>query len=387
MAVLVGMGWCVGPGAAARASSDSEAELERDANDIEKRIAASGTLYGNASLDDYVQGIANRVTTPGSSPPIRVKVVRSPWPNAYVLPNGAAYVTTAMLTLLENEAELACVLAHEGVHLEDRHALAALQAQRGREVGVLLLLILAGVAGAHYSGIGGVGQMAAGLTEDAGRLWMTSAYSGYSRDNERAADHGGFERMTASGYDSGQAARVFEILLEAAGPETQAARPYYASHPSLEERIASYRSLLTASAIQSGRVGETEYVQAVGDLPLDQAEIWLRADMPVAAEGAVQRYVARRPDSARAHYLVGESWRQRTDLADWRARAMASYELAVKAGSPPPDALRQLGLLRREQGDMAAARAAFEQFLAAEPDAPDAGLVKLYLRQMAPTGD
>ena len=37
-----------------------------------------------------------------------------------MLPNGASYVTTGMLDMLDNEAQLACVLGHEMTHLKNR---------------------------------------------------------------------------------------------------------------------------------------------------------------------------------------------------------------------------------------------------------------------------
>ena len=89
-------------------------------------------LYDDAGLDSYVQGVADRLRRPDDTEPIRVRVLKGPWPNAFVLPNGSAYVTTALLDVLGNEAQLACVIGHEMTHLSGHHAVDELRAQRAR---------------------------------------------------------------------------------------------------------------------------------------------------------------------------------------------------------------------------------------------------------------
>ena len=52
----------------------------------------------------------------------RFRVMNEPLPNAFALANGSIYVTTGLLSLLENEAQLASVLAHEETHVLNRCA-------------------------------------------------------------------------------------------------------------------------------------------------------------------------------------------------------------------------------------------------------------------------
>jgi beta-barrel assembly-enhancing protease len=245
-------------------------ELRRDADDIEKRIATSGLLYGQPELDAYLQGVADALVRPEDREPIRLKAIKGPWPNAFVLPNGASYVTTAMLDMLDNEAQLACVLGHEMTHLVEQHALQEMRAQRTRQGWATALAVLIGAVGAYYGG-SQAGAALADLTASAGQLWTISAVSGYSRDNEREADRMGFERLLASGYDTAQAPAVFELLLARTPDEAPGTRPYFATHPRLEERIASFREL--ASAQPGGPAGTTNaerYLVAIGELPIEQ---------------------------------------------------------------------------------------------------------------------
>lgn len=370
------------PAMPASVPSKEEAELVRDADDIEKRLSSSGQLYGSATVDAYVQSVADAVRSPTDTTPLRARVVKSPWPNAYVLPNGAAYVTTAMLAMIDNEAQLACILGHETTHLAQHHALKATREQKVREGFLFALSMLAGVAGTYYTGYGDVGTLLANLTQSAGQLWMLSAISGYSRDYEREADALGFERFAAAGYATDEAPRVFETLLARTVDAGDKVRPYFASHPKLEERVASVKALAASHPVAGGRTEEARYAAALGELPLDQAESWLKSGDAVQAQRTVDRYLTRNPQSSRAHYLAGECWRQQPDRPDWFGNAVAEYERAAALPAPPPDALRQKGLLHRERGQAAESRAAFEKLLALDPQAVDAGLIRMYLQEM-----
>lgn len=358
-------------------------QLRKDADDIEKRLSTSGLLYGQAELDAYLQGVADALVRRDDREPIRLKAIKGPWPNAFVLPNGASYVTTGMLDMLDNEAQLACVLGHEMTHLVEQHALSEMRAQRTREGWSTALAVLIGAVGAYYGG-GQAGAALADITASAGQLWTLSAVSGYSRDNEREADRAGFERIVAAGYDTTQAPVVFEQLLARTPDEAKGARPYFATHPKLEERITSFRELASARPDASpGKVEADRYFAAIGELPIDQALLLIHAEQPALAQLSIDRYLARHPDSARAHFVAGEMWRARPGEAGAIDNALAAYGRAAALPGTPPDALRNKGLLHRERGELPLAREAFEKYLALDPQAVDAGIVRLYLQELS----
>lgn len=358
-------------------------ELRRDADDIEKRISTSGLLYGRPDLDAYLQSVADGLHRPEDGEPIRLRAIQGPWPNAFVLPNGASYVTTAMLDMLDNEAQLACVLGHEMTHLVEQHALQEMRAQRTRQGWATALAVLIGAVGAYYGG-SQAGAALADLTASAGELWTISAVSGYSRDNEREADREGFERLVAAGYDTAQAPLVFELLLGRTPDDAGGVRPYFATHPRLEERIASFRELAAAQA--GGPVGATyaeRYLAATGELPIDQAVLLIETGQPALAQLSIGRYLDRHPDNARAHFVAGEAWRARPSESGAIDYAIAAYAQAAALPGTPPAALRNKGLLHRERGENDLARDAFEKYIALDPQAVDAGIVRLYLQELS----
>jgi beta-barrel assembly-enhancing protease len=60
---------------------------------------------------------------PGTANKIRVYLLRSPSVNAFATADGIVFVTLGLLAQVENEAQLAYILAHEVVHIDKKHAL------------------------------------------------------------------------------------------------------------------------------------------------------------------------------------------------------------------------------------------------------------------------
>ena len=104
-------------------------QLTRMSDADEMRLGAelAGAMprpEANIAVDDaYVAAVAATLTPHVRRRGIRysVHVVDAPWVNAWALPGGHVYVTTAMLSFLQSEAELAAVLGHEIAHVDERH--------------------------------------------------------------------------------------------------------------------------------------------------------------------------------------------------------------------------------------------------------------------------
>ena len=64
------------------------------------------------------------------------------------------------------------------------------------------------------------------------------------------------------------------------------------------------------------------------------------------------------------------------------ALALADLQAASASTQAPPMAHRALATLHRDAGDKAAARTAFERYLAAAPDAPDAAMIRQNLEEL-----
>ena len=56
---------------------------------------------------------------------VKIVVIKDPYLNAFAFPNGVIYIHTGMLARMDNEAQLAALLAHEMSHCIHRHTLRA----------------------------------------------------------------------------------------------------------------------------------------------------------------------------------------------------------------------------------------------------------------------
>src|SRR5215469_7928167 len=81
-----------------------------------------GQLYNNPILQQYLNNIGQRLV-PKDSPNIySFKLLLDPIPKAEALSTGTILISTGMVSMLDNEAQLAYVLGHEIAHVEKNHA-------------------------------------------------------------------------------------------------------------------------------------------------------------------------------------------------------------------------------------------------------------------------
>jgi hypothetical protein len=86
---------------------------QRIANDLE---TTDGSINDPAILG-YLQQLAGRLATTARAPPMRVRLTRSTDEYASLLPNHDLYLSAGLLARIEDEAELAGLIAHELGHL------------------------------------------------------------------------------------------------------------------------------------------------------------------------------------------------------------------------------------------------------------------------------
>lgn len=79
------------------------------------------TLYDNLLAQDYVNRLGQSLVPATSDKRYGFKITISPMPDARSLSTGTVYVSTGLLSLVDNEAQLAYILSHEIAHVEKEH--------------------------------------------------------------------------------------------------------------------------------------------------------------------------------------------------------------------------------------------------------------------------
>lgn len=239
-----------------------EQEAQAGAEAHPKILKAYGGAYGDDRVGAYVAQVTSRIAKGSDRPDLtyRVTVLDSPVVNAFALPGGYVYVTRGLLSLVNDEAELAGVLGHEIGHVDARHSAQRQSAALGASVlGAVLGAAVGSQAVNQVVGLGSQGFLA-----------------GYSRDQEYEADQIGVRYLARTGYDPYAEGDFLRTM--GAQEELHAAisnRKYdptrvdwLGSHPATQDRVAAAHQHARATGVSPGK-GERNhntYLKAIDGL-------------------------------------------------------------------------------------------------------------------------
>jgi predicted Zn-dependent protease len=217
------------------------------APEIEKQM---GGRIPNEAVQAYIDSIGQRIARVSHRPDIHYHFAALDHKaiNAFALPGGYIFVTKGMLEKLNNESELASVLAHETTHVVARHATEAMS----RQIGIQLLLVAAvsSTNSAVAAQAADVAQQIIGLQ--------------FSREDERQADQIGMDYMVTAGYDPNGMVETMKMLEREneTGPID-----FLSSHPSPQNRITYLTGRIESrySNATGLKIGTEEYRHAVLD--------------------------------------------------------------------------------------------------------------------------
>lgn len=357
-------------------ASSAEASLRYQYDEMEQRVSRSGMRNSDPALNEYVRNLGCSIAGEFCGE-LRYYVLETAEFNAAMAPNGMMLVNTGLLLRVETESELAFVVAHEFGHYFENHMTERLAATQSASRGALIS------AGLSFTGVGAL--LALG--------YMAGAAAGvmaFSRDQEREADMFAATYANEHGYNSAAGVRAWENLrdeIAASSNETTRRRltreSAFATHPLTEERIAYLRETAREEA------GSGEDRAAYRAIIRPYLRTWLEMENASRDPGStlvlIERLASQGADLGVLEYARAEIYRTRNAEGDV-ALALASYSNATQHADAPPEAWRQIGVIQRRQGDMAAAIAAFEHYLALAPNAPDHQLISTQLTALKGDG-
>ena len=177
---------------------------------------------GIAALRKLTYRLEKSIETPYS---LKVRVLKSETVNAFAAPGGNVVLLSGLITKADTPEEVAGVLAHEIGHVIQRHPTKALIHAHGWSI---LISALTGFSGA-------TGDLASGIA-------LQLATSSYSRKNEADADSLATSILTKAGIDNAGFVTFFEKLKSEGMKKNTGIFRYFASHPTLQDRIDAIRS-------------------------------------------------------------------------------------------------------------------------------------------------
>jgi predicted Zn-dependent protease len=278
------------------------------------------------------------------------------------------------------------VLAHEVVHVDRQHGLAAAQSRRAGLVAAGIFDVLLGGTSIAY-------------------LPYISSAASFSREQESEADNQALPMLVKAGYDVSVAQHIFDVLEEIREGDALKGSAY-ASHPTNAARAEKVRSLLQDGTLHAtgSEVGEQRYL-AVRDevleqdirlklnvkryqLALEAAERAARHDagqpLWVYYRGEVYRRMADDPRSAAEEEarLHGKDYDEamlkamRDKRDEYYRLAKTYFRQVLDADQDFARAYRGLGLVYARQGEGEQTLAALNRYLALSPAARDVRYIK-----------
>ncbi|QIB66030.1 M48 family metalloprotease [Kineobactrum salinum] len=211
----------------------SQGKEVRIGEEMHAEILKEGGLYEDAELQAYVDRVGQRLAANSDRPDMQFTftVIDSPDLNAFATPGGYVYINRGLLSYLDNEAELAGVLAHEIAHITARHA----ARQQSASITNKVLAVTAGV-------LTGSRQIM-----DSAAMYGTELVRGYGREHELEADGLGAKYMYLSGYEPDALLEVIAVLKDqeqfqrvrarSSGKPAGTYHGLYATHPRNDQRL------------------------------------------------------------------------------------------------------------------------------------------------------
>jgi predicted Zn-dependent protease len=201
------------------------------------KLASHNILIENKRLNDYITSIGNLILDDNKQVPFEFhfSIVNSSAINAFATPGGYIYVNKGLINSVENEAELAGVIAHEIGHANARHVASIIEKSQKLNIATLAAIL----AGAFLGG-GGEATAAIAAFSVAGATTLSLKYS---RENEEEADRRGIEYLVKAGYYPAAMVDFLKIMKKYEF-FSKTIPSYFLTHPATDERIFYLDSLV-----------------------------------------------------------------------------------------------------------------------------------------------
>ncbi len=345
-------------------TSDLEKKIWNEADKLEISFNKSNNIIDDPQLNNYVRQVLCKVIGDDRCAPIRLYLVRTTRFNALMAPNGMMQIWSGLLVRMENESQLAAILAHEYAHYVRRHSLQSFTLAENIEwtSSVPYVGLLASVSG--------VGSLFA-----------------FSREMEREADRLSLHYIHQAGYDPIAPSIVWERLtkefekthpklLERRKKNTSILGGFFSTHPSSEERLKVLRSLAENKTKKQSKVEDkNNYYKALSDWLFEFVNDEVTKKNYKTGEYLIEQ-IAKNGWNAELYFSKAELHRKRRKDGDLIIAA-ENYQKSIDSGSKRPETWRGLGLSLFRSKKKEEGKAALIEYLRLNPAAADSRMIRL----------
>ena len=222
-------------------TSDDVTEEIRFGREVAARLLGLYGLYNNDPLTKYVNFVGHSLAAYSNRPELKYyfAILNTSEINAYAAPGGYIFITKGAIDKMQDESELAGVIAHEMGHINGKHVVKELdiKATEGSAVSGLARLIGGGTESARLA-----------FSKAVDKAIDTLLTSGYKREDEIQADKGSVMLCAVAGYDPAGLIRYFERISVTKGKSTEILDK---THPGYEARVILLKDTISVAAIDT----------------------------------------------------------------------------------------------------------------------------------------
>jgi len=357
-----------------------------------------GMLYNNPMLQRYLNSIGQHLV-PKDSPNIySFKILLDPIPKAESFSTGTVLVSTGLISMLDNEAQLAYVLGHEIAHVEKNHFYEAVRmavvedalnkekeeiTERKRAIfTAAVTTATAGIGGGVAQGLKGAligGVLGLGSSAFLAKLIFRdhTTVTEWPDVFENDADETSLGYILDQNYDVREAPKLYGRMETAAAHDPRIGLGFIAQASRMKARNAKIQELLSGtlkSAIEAklkgagltGSSGQFNLIMAT--LKRDNGIIAIDYDLFAMARDNLEEAVSLRTDDARAQLYLGKvislTARNDQDRQEAEQHFMKAIQYDESRGAYPDPHLEHALHMIGENGDKAEIRKELESYVA-----------------------
>lgn len=367
-----------------RGFDQSEAEFMTMASKEIGQLKEQIEPFENPELQEYVSRIGRSLVPDWIDPNefnFNFTVIDDPTLNAFALPDGTVVVHTGLLSVLENEAQLATVIGHEIAHATHRHGYRGYKNAQKMSWLQLGAMVAGAVVDTQTDS-----RLAETLVGLGSGLAISAAVNGHGRDLEDDADRIGLHYMVDAGYDPYEAPVVWQRFNQHVQDQNAVVNWFFSDHSTHKARIsnltreinAHYRDGFDRSSVKTY---EGRYQGMMEPLRRHTAIQDVHRKEYKNAAKHFSESLEKDPRDAEAHLYMGKIiWG--TGGPGAADRALEAFKTAARLEPQYPDPYREMGVVHYRMEDHRAAVQAFETYLQMKPNAPEEQEIRAYLAKV-----
>lgn len=348
-------------------------------------------LYDNPRVQEYVNRLGQQIVPDDSDKLYSFKVIVNPIPLAYTLSTGTVLVSTGMISMLDNEAQLAYVLAHELAHVYKDHwrikvmmPIAEAEYNKKQERKRAMWAGIFALAGTGLgAAIGGRDGALIGALTGAGAGYAIGSY--YSRKigldwniaQENEADDFALKATLGKSFDIQEVPRLYTTMAQVARVDNRIQLGFLGARSRIRERTEYAQKLISGSlqaefqeALKANKLKGTspEFSLVMAELKRDNGIEAFYFDMFQMARMNLQQSVTLRSDDPLAAYYYGRVMKQvgrtREELDIAQQSLLKAISLDVRQDIPEVQLHRALMLMdSKESGNQSEAVVALKNYI------------------------